>query len=1005
MGLAPWTERYAGKTVDVREALSHIRNGQTVFVGSGAGEPQQLTDTLAEMASEFRDIEVIHLAAAQQGSKLAQAELVENIRYNTFYNGLGISDAVASGTADFTPMNIAEVPSALAEGILFVDIALVQVAPPDEAGRCSLGVAVALSKSMVAHAPLVIAQVNRSMPVTRGGSFVHVDQIDFLVEGDRPLIEVPRVELNPVSLTIGRHVASLIDDGMVLHFDPGSISAATMRYLDTKRHLGIHTDVLTNDIWRLIGSGAVTNRTKKVYRGKTVATMVLGSEALYRFVDEHPKIEIHPIEKVNHPFVIARHDRMVAVLTARSIELSGLARLGGDDQIAFGSLPSSMDFAQGASRSKGGFTIVALPSTTKDGARSSIVSLSIGRGEAVARARVDYVVTEYGIVNLYGLSIRERAIALISIAHPHHRQQLLDEAKQFNYVHKDHPAQPEASVSQPLHYDVSKTFADGTKVLFRHIQPSDARRLQRLYYSLSPETVRMRYHGSIRTFSDHMVQELATIDTTQDVAIVGLIGPARNQRVIAEARCLYYAHSNMAEFDILVAEECRGLGIGSFLANYLNKIAYARGCSGLFAAVISSNAATMALLNRAWPTAVRSYESGVCTFTVRFPEKDVKHPKDSVFMYSGRFSDFSYGPEHPFRPDRARAALQMIQKLGYLDEPWIRVELPQLVAKEQLFESNEPNYIEALSRANEGVWEDEFLQYNLGGDECPIFRGMFDYVLLYTSSTITGVNILTEENANVVFNPLGGFHHASRTHAEGFCYVNDALVAIDMLLARGFRVAYIDIDAHHGNGVQDAYYRDDRVLVVSLHQSGKTLYPWSGFETEIGEGIGKGFTINVPLPEETDDEAYDDVFERVVTPAVTSFGPTVVVAVIGTDTHRMDPLSGLSLTNNGMVNVARRIRRFSPQLLLLGGGGYLESSTSAGWARMWATANGIDAMPDYLLMVGGSFLGRSGIDSADVNDMSYRLSGDKKRAILEELDRVVDYHEAHTLPILARRVE
>jgi acetoin utilization protein AcuC len=216
-------------------------------------------------------------------------------------------------------------------------------------------------------------------------------------------------------------------------------------------------------------------------------------------------------------------------------------------------------------------------------------------------------------------------------------------------------------------------------------------------------------------------------------------------------------------------------------------------------------------------------------------------------------------------------------------------------------------------------------------------------------------------------------------------------------------VAYVDIDAHHGNGVQDAYYRDDRVLVVSLHESGKTLYPWSGFETEIGEDIGRGFTVNVPLPKGTDDEAYTRVFDRVVVRAVEAFQPTVVVGVIGADTHRNDPLAGLALTNNGMVAVMERIRDFAHQLLLLGAGGYDLVSTTRAWCRMWATANRIDSLPDYLLGMGGTFLGGEGLGGADLVDMTYNASGEGKRSILEELERVAAWHEEHTLPLIGER--
>ena len=247
---------------------------------------------------------------------------------------------------------------------------------------------------------------------------------------------------------------------------------------------------------------------------------------------------------------------------------------------------------------------------------------------------------------------------------------------------------------------------------------------------------------------------------------------------------------------------------------------------------------------------------------------------------------------------------------------------------------------------------------------------------------------------------MGGFHHAGRNHAEGFCYVHDVIMAIDMLLAQGYRVAYIDIDAHHGNGVQDAYYQDDRVLFISLHESGKTLYPWSGFETEIGTELGRGYTINIPLPQETDDEAYEWIFKRVVTPAVTAFAPTIVVSVIGTDTHKNDQLSSLALTNNSMVAIMKEMRNYCNTMLLLGGGGYDQVSATNAWCRLWATANRSDTTPDYLSVVGGVFLGNQELQHLDIIDMQFRVSGKKKDSIMQILEKLAEFHEKLTIPLI-----
>ena len=1031
-----WIASYSNKVVTLGEALSHVHSGQTIFIGSGSAEPLLLTRGLAERAYQFTDIRVIHIMS-QGVQVLARPELVNSIRYNTFYIGRGVEKAVAEGIADFTPINMSELPAAITDGIVNVDVALIQLSPPDSSGFCSVGISVDIVKAAAENADFVIAQINENMPVTSGNTRIPVDIIDCMVEGNAKLIRVPSPKLNPVSLTIGRHIANLINNGTTLHLDRGTISASTMRYLDSKKDLGIHTDIMTDDFYRLMNAGAVTNKEKNINRGKTVATMALGSRDLYSAIHKNPDIELYPIDYVNDPYIISKIDNMVSVLSIQEMELSGLAKVDSLSPWKSRGLPSSTDFIDGTRRSRNGLVIMALYSTTPDGETSRIVAESTGRGVFFNRAKVDVVVTEYGSVSLRGLSIRERAIALISIAHPKFRRKLYEDAKKFHYINDELVIPPEIGCIYPHQYEFRRTFYgkysksavskmneegsspdgaysrdrqfpmddldDELQVFFRPVKPSDAHRVQRMFYSLSEETIRMRYHGSIKTLTSEDVAKIVNIDYSQDVAIVGLIGPRSNPRIIAEGRFMLNPRNNMGEFDILVAEEVQGRGIGTFLANYLKKIAYSRGLSGVYAEVILDNSATMALLDRAWPTTKKRFESGICSFELCFPDEDVKRPKDSIMVYSGRFNHYSYGEGHPFRPDRAGSTLKLIKEEGFLNEPWMRMEEPRMIQKERLVESHDPAFLTALESANSGKWEDSFLQFNLGRDDTPIFKGLFDYVLLYTSATLTGAALILDENANLAFNPLGGFHHSSRNMAEGFCYVNDVIVAIDTFLARGFRVAYIDIDAHHGNGVQDAYYQDDRVLVVSMHETGRSLYPWSGFEIETGEGIGKGLNINIPLPPNSDDDVVDMVFDRIITRAVMDFHPNVVVAVVGADTHKNDPLTHLNFTNNGIVSAIKRIREYSNHLLILGGGGYDMKSTSRAWCRIWAAVNRIDSLPIYLTVLGGTFLGSEDLQGADLIDMTYQITGREKDKILDEVDRIIKFHEEHTLTVIAGR--
>ncbi len=992
-----WRLRFGHLLSSARDAVACVRSGQTIYIGSGAAEPGFLSTALLARAGNLRDVVVIHLLGLEE-SPFANPKLAVNFRVNTFFVGRGMEEAVREGRADYTPLSVTELPQAMKRGIVPVDVALVQVSPPDAMGYCSLGISVDAGMAAVEHAGLVLAQVNEQLPVTHGDSSVHVSQLHVLVDGSAPLLEVESEAPDPVSVTIGRLVADIIRDGSVLHFGRSPVSAATMRFLERRRDLGIHTDVLTTDLLRLIQSGAVSNRSKGVHRGRTVATTAQGTQELYRALHHNQAIELHPVDHVNDPWVIAQNPKVVAVLEVEELDLSGKARIQGTVSTSKrGSLGGALDYVEGASRSEGGLVVLALPSIDPDGSRSRIVAEGSGRGVFLPRSKVDIVVTEYGSVHLRGLSLRERAVALISVAHPRFRRELMDQARGMRIVAQDQVSQPEHGCVYPHHYETSRSFAGGLEVFFRPVKPSDTRRIEQLFHSLAPETVRMRWHASLNSLSRATLMEITNIDYSQDMAIVGLVGPRGNRRIICEGRCLYQPSTRMGEFDILVHDDYQGLGLGKFLASYLMRVAYARGLYGLFAEVLQDNMPMRHLLDSAWPTARVRHDAGLRTYTVQFSPADRGRPKDAILIHTPHFGDYSLGDSHPFEPGRARKLYELLKRQDWLSEPWMRVEMPQPVPAEELAGSVDPGFLAAIKRASAGRIDPSLLAYGLGTEECPIFPRLADYVGLYCSATMTAVRLILESNANVVFNPLGGMHHSSRSRAEGFCYVNDAILAIDALLAAGHRVVYIDIDAHHGNGVQDTYWRDDRVLVVSIHESGKTLYPWKGFEDEIGEGPGRGYTVNVSLPAGADDEVFQRAFDDLIVDRVRAFAPSVTVAVVGADTHRTDPLSHLQLTNNGMAHAMEHIRGFSPHLLMLGGGGYNPEATVRAWARMWAAANRIDALPDYLTMLGGVFLGEQDLGGGDVVDMAWRVSGTEKQAMLAEVQRQVDAAKARDL--------
>ena len=370
----------------------------------------------------------------------------------------------------------------------------------------------------------------------------------------------------------------------------------------------------------------------------------------------------------------------------------------------------------------------------------------------------------------------------------------------------------------------------------------------------------------------------------------------------------------------------------------------------------------------------------------------------NVFMYSGDLARQEYDPSHPFKPVRARIMYELMNRYNLISGGGERMVLPQLMDEELLYLFHTREYIDFLKKGERGEFCLEMLEAGLGTEDNPVFRGMYHYALTASSATVEGARMLDHEEARFVFNPFGGFHHAGRGHAEGFCYINDIAVAITDLVNRGRRVAYIDIDAHHGNGVQDAFYGTDKVLKISFHESGETIYPGTGFENETGEGEGEGYNVNVPLQAGTDDEVYLLAFEALVPPLMKSFKPDIVVACVGCDTHREDPLAHLNLTSNGYKKVISIINKFSPKVLALGSGGYKLHKTAALWALAWAEFAGLEPQDLHFGLVGGMMYGPEA-GAGQLDDPPFVAEGPEKEQSLAHARRVIDFIKNNVFPL------
>ena len=429
-----WEARFHNKIVDLDAALAKLQSGMRVYVGGGVGVPLRLTEAMASQADRLRQVELVQVLTSGN-APYAEPDLQNAFRVNSLFIGGNIRRAVGEGRADFTPVFLSEIPGLFRNGQLPLDVALVALSPPDEHGFCSFGTEVGTTKPAAEAAKLLIAEINPQMPRTLGDSFIHVSQIDYVVEVDYPIPEMKMGDGDKVSAEIGRKIAALIPDGATLQMGIGAIPNAVLANLSDHWHLGVHSELFSDGIIDLIEDGTIDGSRKTFHPGKIVAGFMLGSHALYDYVDDNPFFELHPTDYVNDPFNIAKNDKMIAINSAIQIDLTGQVCADSIGTRLYSGVGGQIDFIRGAARSNGGLPIIALPSTARDGTISRITpTLATGAGVVTTRNDVHIVVTEFGVAHLYGKSIRQRTQALIAIAHPDFRDDLCREAHNFGYL-------------------------------------------------------------------------------------------------------------------------------------------------------------------------------------------------------------------------------------------------------------------------------------------------------------------------------------------------------------------------------------------------------------------------------------------------------------------------------------------------------------------------------------------------------------------------------------------
>jgi 4-hydroxybutyrate CoA-transferase len=425
-----WIDSYRSKVCTPEEAVSVVKSNMRVYVHPGCATPEILLNAMCETSSHIENVEVIHLLTLGI-SPYSHPSMENKFRHNALFIGGNVRKAVNEGRADFTPVFLYEVPQLFYKGILPIDVAILNVSPPDKYGFCSFGVGVDCTKPATEVAKIIIAQINTQMPRTLGNSFIHIDKIDHCVEVDAPLNELKyegkhnSANEQDVFQKIGRYVSSLIEDGSTLQLGIGAIPEAVLKHLAGKKDLGIHSEMFSDGVVKLVEEGIVTNEKKTLHPGKIISSFVLGSKRLFDFIDNNPLLEFHPSHYINDPFIISQNEKMVAINSAIEVDLSGQVCADSIGSVFYSGFGGQLDFIRGASRSKGGKPIIAMPSTARNGEISKIVPyLSQGAGVTTTRGDVHYVVTEYGIADLYGKNIRQRAKELIDIAHPDFREDL-----------------------------------------------------------------------------------------------------------------------------------------------------------------------------------------------------------------------------------------------------------------------------------------------------------------------------------------------------------------------------------------------------------------------------------------------------------------------------------------------------------------------------------------------------------------------------------------------------
>ncbi|ABW67780.1 bifunctional acetyl-CoA hydrolase/transferase family protein/GNAT family N-acetyltransferase [Desulfosudis oleivorans] len=610
-----WPDEYVRKKRTAKEALSVLKSGRRIFIGSSCGEPQHLVNTLVEEADRFSDLEIVRLMGLERSpiTRLVNQDRLNSFHVRNIYQGAGDARHLAPSRPFITPINMSAVPDLFRKNQLPLHAALIQTSPPDDFGWMSLGISVDVGMAAATSADIVIVQVNARMPRVLGHSFIHVNDVDFVVECDEPLYTIPELPELESAHKIGRLVANLIEDGSTFQLGLGATPKAILLALSEKNDLGVHTQFVIDGIMDLVSRGVITNRRKGLNEGKIVASNAVGTENLYEFVHDNPSIEFFPADYVSNPGVIARHNKMVVVNMVKEMDLVGQASVDALPHNYFAGVSSIPDFVHGAAMAPGGRSILLIPSTSVDRKTSRIVPRLSGN-VVVSMNDAGFVVSEFGAVNLFGKNLQERATAMISLAHPDFREALFEQARDMGLLAPGRKLSESLRGVYPAGLEETRTY-DGQTVKFRPAKPVDDRRIQEHFYNLDKKDVIARFFQNKTCFFRDDLEGMYEIDYIKNLTILAVTGDFGFGEVVGIGAYMLESPGNMAEVAFSVSRPWQGKGIATVILHKLAYAAMGNGIAGLVAYTEPANTA-MKKLFATLPYAIKtSRDTDMVTMT------------------------------------------------------------------------------------------------------------------------------------------------------------------------------------------------------------------------------------------------------------------------------------------------------------------------------------------------------------------------------------------------------